>query len=117
MDRINITLNEAGQRLDRFLRKYLKDMALSEIYKLLRKNAVRVNGKRAKENYRLNEGDVLELSFGDKKAEVEEIKPAGRDFSIVYEDDNILLADKPPGMIYPERDKASGKTFCLHSPH
>ena len=49
--RIEIGTNEAGQRLDKFLRKLLKDVPLSKIFKALRKGDVRVNGKKQKENY------------------------------------------------------------------
>ena len=55
-----ITENEAGQRLDRFLRKYMKRAPLSMIYKTIRKD-VKVNGKRAHEDTILQEGDQLSL--------------------------------------------------------
>lgn len=99
MGSITITANEANQRLDRFLRKYFKDMPLSEIYKLMRKKAVKVNGHKAQENYRLAEGDVLEIHFLVSEKKAVPVKEAGTDFSIVYEDDNILLVDKPPELI------------------
>lgn len=99
MDSIEIGANEANQRLDRFLRKYLKDSSLSEIYKMLRKKTIRVNGKKAPENYRLAEGDTVEIHIDTKMEAPGLIKEAGRDFSIVYEDDNILIADKPVELI------------------
>ena len=49
--KIEIGTNEAGQRLDKFLRKYLKDVPLSAIFKALRKGDIRVNGVKKKENY------------------------------------------------------------------
>ena len=52
---IIIGSNEAGQRLDKFLRKLLKDVPLSAIFKALRKGDVRVNGKKQKEKYILQE--------------------------------------------------------------
>ena len=52
--RIEIGANEAGQRLDKFLRKLLKDVPLSAISKALRKGSIRVNGKKQKEKYSLN---------------------------------------------------------------
>ena len=48
--KIEIGTNEAGQRLDKFLRKYLKDVPLSAIFKALRKGDIRVNGVKKKEN-------------------------------------------------------------------
>lgn len=98
--KIDITANEANQRLDRFLRKYFKDVPLTEIYRMLRKKTVRVNGYGKKENYRLTIGDTVEIPLEkshDKKAD--KIIEAGKDFDIVYEDENLLITDKPPGLI------------------
>ena len=61
--RIEIGANEAGQRLDKFLRKYLKDVPLSAIYKSLRKGDVRVNDKKGKEKMQLEDGDVIEIKY------------------------------------------------------
>lgn len=91
--------NEAGQRLDRFLRKYLKSTSLSDIYKLIRKKEVRVNGKGARENMRLYTGDIIEFRYDFAPFEAPVVKTAGRDFSIVFEDENLLVVDKPPGLI------------------
>lgn len=105
LQRINITDNEAGQRLDRFLRKLLKEASLSEIYKMLRKRLVKVNGRGRKEDYRLSAGDVVEVYSGESLPERDTIKKAGRDFGIIYEDKNILIADKPSGLIlHPDKD-------------
>lgn len=59
--------NDAGQRLDKFLTKYLVNMPQSMLYKSLRKNCVRVNGKHIKDGkYMLQNGDVLKLFFKDE---------------------------------------------------
>lgn len=99
MEKINITANEANQRVDRFLRKYLRNISLSDIYMMLRKRTVKVNGHKVKENYRLMEGDILEIDIEREKQDTQNIKESGRNFSVIYEDDNILIVDKPPGMI------------------
>ena len=63
MREITINQNDAGQRLDKFLTKYLVNMPQSMLYKSLRKNCVRVNGKHIKDGkYMLQNGDVLKLS-------------------------------------------------------
>lgn len=107
MREIVITSNDAGRRLDRFLRKYLPGASLGEIYKMIRKD-VKVNGKRAAESYILDEGDVLKLYLSDEvfeKARGERQGSAGggsrsrRSFTIVYEDDNMLMAGKPYGLL------------------
>ena len=56
MIKVEITSNDGGQRLDRFLKKYLKRAPLSAIYKIIRKD-LKLNGKRAKEDTLLKEGD------------------------------------------------------------
>ena len=60
---IYIGPNEAGQRLDKFLRKYLKEVPLSRIFKGIRKGDIRVNGKKEKEKYVLELDDVLEIKY------------------------------------------------------
>lgn len=61
--KIEIGTNEAGQRLDKFLRKYLKDVPLSAIFKALRKGDIRVNGVKKKENYPLEIWGVIEIRY------------------------------------------------------
>ena len=102
MKQIEITANDAGQRLDRFLKKYLCNAPLSGIYKIIRKD-VKLNGKRPKEDVMLNEGDVLNLYIMDAELEKLSAKKktsrAKKQFSIAYEDDNILVANKPFGLL------------------
>lgn len=106
MQNINITANDAGRRLDRFLRKYLPNASLSEIYKIIRKD-IKVDGKRKDESYMLSEGEVLTIYLsdeifdklrGEKLSEVKRHK-AEKQFHIVYEDSNILIANKPFGLL------------------
>ena len=68
MIKLTITSNEADQRLDRFLKKYMKRASLSAIYKMIRKD-IKVNGKRAKEDTQLKEGDELALYMTEEKLE------------------------------------------------
>lgn len=97
-----ITENEAGQRLDRFLRKYMKKAPLSMIYKTIRKD-VKVNGKRAHEDTILQEGDRLALYIPEEKlkdlTKTEPRKRVRRQFRIAYEDDNLLIVEKPEGLL------------------
>ncbi|MBR3201411.1 MAG: RluA family pseudouridine synthase [Mogibacterium sp.] len=111
MREIQITANDAGRRLDRFLRKYLPGASLSEIYRIIRKDA-KVDAKRRSESYILNEGDILTLYLSDEVFEklsrgkgafgtgaVKKASRAKRTFRIVYEDDQILIASKPFGLL------------------
>lgn len=111
MIRIDITENEANQRVDRFLRKYLKSTTLSDIYMMLRKKAVSVNGLKIKENYRLKVDDVLEINIESEERHTKKIKEAGRDFSSIYEDENLLIVDKPPGLILHPDVNHNGDTL------
>ena len=96
MREITINQNDAGQRLDKFLTKYLVNMPQSMLYKSLRKNCVRVNGKHIKDGkYKLQNGDVLKLFFKDEFYESKSSFKAGNsDIDVVYEDENIILINK-----------------------
>ncbi len=99
---IKITENEKDQRLDRFLRKYYRNAPLSYIYKLLR-TGVKVNGRRANGNARLVLGDELIIDITEEEEKPylarEKIKTAKREFKIAYEDENIIVVDKPFGLL------------------
>ncbi|WP_160690657.1 RluA family pseudouridine synthase [Clostridium sp. C2-6-12] len=95
--KIEIGPNEAGQRLDKFLRKLLKDVPLSAIFKALRKKDIRVNGAKQNEKYFLQEGDLVEIKYIQSKKEDKTqkfIKVDPKGLKIVYEDDNIIIVEK-----------------------
>lgn len=102
MINLKITENEEAQRLDRFLKKYLKNAPLSYIYKLIRKS-VKVNGKRGKEDLMLEKGDEINIYISEQELcgfqKKESNLKAKRQFGIVYEDENILIVDKPFGLL------------------
>ncbi len=103
--------NDAGQRLDKYLSKLLKDASMGMIYKWIRKKRVKINGKKQEISYQLQVGDVLELYINDEFfEEVKEVAEHLEQFvelMVVYEDENILIADKPSGMA------AHGEKGCL----
>ena len=102
MVKIIIEKNDGNQRLDRFLKKYLKNAPLSYIYKAIRKD-VKVNGKRCPKEHMLQAGDELSLYISDdelsKLTAVKAYAKAKRQFGIIYEDENLLIADKPFGLL------------------
>ena len=108
--RIEIGSNEAGQRLDKFLRKLLKDVPLSAIFKALRKGDIRVNGKKEKEKYSLQEGDLVEIKYIQSKRELKEnfIQVNSSGLKIIYEDNNMVIVEKWPGILV-HSDKNSGE--------
>lgn len=97
--KIVIGPNEAGQRLDKFLRKYLKDVPLSAIFKGIRTGQVKVNGRKAKEKYSLLEGDELLINIVSKEPKKVEFIKIDTDLKISYEDENILLVEKKPNVL------------------
>lgn len=112
MREIVIKKNDAGQRLDKFLLKLMPSIPETMLYKSIRKECVRINGKHAKDaSVKLSEGDVLKLFFKDefyeKKSDMsfKNLKP---DLKIVYEDGNILLVDKPQGICVHDDEDGSG---------
>ena len=102
MINIEIGKNEQNQRLDKFLRKYLGKAPLSYIYKAIRKD-VKVNGKRSKEDYVLELGDIVTLYMADETIENYRKKVdttrAKRQFKIAYEDENLMIVEKPFGLL------------------
>jgi 23S rRNA pseudouridine955/2504/2580 synthase len=98
-----VPADNAGQRIDNFLMTRLKGMPKSRVYRLLRKGEVRVNKKRIDASYRLIEGDVVRLPplFLAEKAHQ---APPSKDTMalladrILYEDENLLIINKPSGM-------------------
>lgn len=106
--KVNVGPNEAGQRIDKFLRKWLKDVPLSAIYRSLRKGEVKVNGKKVKEKYSLIEGDLLETrDIVTEEVKKKFIKVDGN-FKITYEDRNMLLVEKWPGVLV-HSDSSNGE--------
>ena len=102
MLKITIEENDAGQRLDRFLRKYLRKAPLSSIYRIIRKDA-KVNGRRVKEDRILHCGDELILYLSEEQvagfAKATAPAKARRQFGIAFEDDHVLIVEKPSGLL------------------
>ena len=98
-----IEKNESGQRLDKFLAKYMNEASKSFFYKMMRKKNITLNGKKCGGNEKLAEGDVVKLFLAEDTIEkfssvqVQEVKKV--DLDILYEDDEIILVNKPAGML------------------
>jgi len=105
------TVNESNyfSRVDKFLRKMLKNVPLSAIYKFLRTGKVKINGKKVKDpSTKLNIGDVIELieeSLDNYSREYLELKPVKMDLDIIYEDELIIAINKPAGVsVHPGKN-------------
>ena len=104
MREITVKKNDAGQRLDRFVAKALPLLPSALLQKYIRLKRIKVNGRGAKRDDRLVEGDVLQLYVNDEffEAPSEEnayLKISAPRLDIVYEDENLLLVDKKPGVL------------------
>lgn len=104
MRTIKVTENEMDQRLDRFLTKYLNKATKTNIFKLIRKKRIRVNGSRAEEKYFLQLGDEIQINLHEDAIDelirpIEKMEAVDINLDIVYEDDDILIVNKPVGLL------------------
>ena len=86
-----------GQRLDHFLVEMLSDLSRSRISSLIRTGFILINGRSGKAANRLKNGNRIEVTL--PPPELLEIRPEKVDFSILYEDDDLLVVAKPPGIV------------------
>lgn len=100
----------AGQRLDRYLSKLMPLAKKTEIQKWIRIKTIKVNGKKQDSNYRLIENDIVVIYLSDllleKYMQEKIILSDTTDLDIVYEDDNILIVNKPEGLlVHPNKEE------------
>ncbi len=130
MKEIKVDNNLAGKRFDKFLGSYFSECSMGFLFKMLRKKNITLNGKKATGKELLNNGDVISVFFSDETFYKFTNKHIGADASdndntseykraferfgsleIVYEDDNILLINKPVGLL---SQKAEGKDLSVN---
>ena len=119
MREYTIGKNDAGQRLDRFVSKNLPLLPPALLQKYIRLKRIKVNGKGSKRDQRLAVGDVLQLYINDEFFD----KPSEENMfltlfqprlTIVYEDENLLLADKRPGVVVHADETEKVNTLINH---
>lgn len=116
-----IGTNDAGQRLDKFLQKAVKNFPQTLMYKYIRLKRIKVNSKRSEISYRLCEGDSVQLYINDEFF----LSPTGNsDFmkapdkvDVIYEDENILIVDKRPGLVVHEDESGGYDTLIARIQH
>ncbi len=120
MKELVIGKNDAGQRLDRFLTKAVPLLPASLAQKYIRLKRIKRNNARAQRDDRLCEGDILQLYINDEffdtpREENAYLTVAAPKLNIVYEDENLLLVDKRPGVaVHPHDGAEYGKTLIDH---
>lgn len=119
MREIKIGKNDAGQRLDKFLIKAL-DLPSSLIYKSVRTKKIKLNRKRCEANTVLAEGDVLQCFLAeecfaalDREADIPIARITPR-LNVIYEDENIILVNKPAGVSVHEDENGAQNTLITH---
>lgn len=105
-----ITKNDAAQRLDKFIIKSCPKLPSSLMFKYIRTKRIKVNGKRAEISTRLREDDVVTAyindEFFEETAPKYDFLSASKNINVVYEDENILLADKKQGLlVHPDKNE------------
>ena len=116
---LTVNKNDAGQRLDKFLSKAVKGLPTSMMYKLIRTKKIKVNRARAQQNQILCEGDEVQLFIREEFFDSPErddgalgrIRPK---LNILYEDENIMLLNKRPGVLVHEDTAAAENTLIMH---
>ena len=119
MKEFQIKKNDAGQRLDKFLTKACKGLPTSLMYKYIRTKKIKVNRARTEQKYVLQEGDIVQLFIKDEffdspekdNSALASITPK---LTIVYEDENIILCNKRPGVLVHEDDEGKDNTLIMH---
>lgn len=129
MREIRVNSNEANQRMDKFLIKYLNEAGHGFIYKMLRKKNITLNDKKTDGSEKLQEGDVIKLYLAEdtiqkfQKNNLKNLKTmpsAQKNISIVkqiiYEDDHLILFNKPVGMLSQKSaaDDYSANEYLIH---
>ena len=119
MKEFQIKKNDAGQRLDKFLSKAVKGLPMSLMYKYIRTKKIKVNRARTEQKYMLKEGDVVQLFIKDEFFESPEKDDSALasivpKLTIVYEDENIILCNKRPGVLVHEDDEGKDNTLIMH---
>lgn len=116
---ITVKKNDAGQRLDKFLTKAVCGLPASLMYKYIRTKKIKVNRKRAEQNYYLCEGDEIQLFIRDEffaspENDTGALSRISPKLNIVYEDENIILCNKRPGVLVHEDEGSGDNTLIMH---
>ena len=119
MRELTIGKNDAGQRLDRFVAKSLPLLPSALLQKYIRLKRIKVNGARAERDYRLQVGDVLQLYINDEffdqpKEENMFLTLFRPSLEIVYEDENLMLLNKRPGLVVHADETEKVNTLINH---
>lgn len=119
MREITVNENDANQRLDKFLLKLMPSLPKNMLYKSLRKNCVKINGKHIKDGAtKLSKDDTISLYFDDyffeKPSYYLDFMKISPNLDIIYEDENLILINKPQGVLVHEDDRQNPNNLLSH---
>ena len=121
MKEFTINENDAGQRVDKFLSKAVPRLPQALLYKYIRLKRVKLNKKRCEISTRLCSGDLLELYINDeffnKAASERDFLLAPTSLDIIYEDENIIILNKQPGLVVHEDESGRPDTLIHRVQH
>lgn len=112
--------NDSGQRLDKFIEKAVKTLPKNLMYKYVRIKRIKVNNKRTEISYKLKQEDKVQLYINDEFFETDNKKPfllAPATIKVIFEDQNILIVDKPAGLVVHEDERGGCDTLILRIQH
>ena len=96
---VPVTPQDAGQRLDRYLTTVLSELSRTAVQQLIASGTALVNGKKSKAGYLLREGDEIQLSSITPASDASSARPTAMPLDIAYEDQDLLVVNKPAGMV------------------
>ena len=119
MRQLTVHKNDENQRLDKYLKKYLKEAPGSFVYKMLRKKNIVLNGKKADGTEKLTAGDEIKLFLAEETLDkftgvstmTEKLSFPEKKLDILFEDENLLILNKPAGEL---SQKAEAKDVSMN---
>lgn len=95
--KLYVSNETAGQRIDKWLSENIEDLSRSSVQKLLKENNILINSQAVSKNYKLRSDDIIDINIPEP--ELLDVTPQNIPVDIVYEDDDLLVVNKPKGMV------------------
>ena len=95
--KLYVSNETAGQRIDKWLSENIEDLSRSSVQKLLKENNILINSHAVSKNYKLRADDIIDINIPEP--ELLDVTPQNIPVDIVYEDDDLLVVNKPKGMV------------------